>query len=319
MFHVLVPVFRPNEIGYVRENKLERFYLYLHRIEICIDWWTRTDRSSWWLLRNFLFHGNFGATWWFSILAWIWSLLLKKYFYSITNETLLKNLCDGRTFSRIERKHSRNQIGQFSGIIVGHFWWFATEYFCCQWVYISRILLVFELASLPLNLPRIESMFLGHHFKCATSKGPYIGFFSIWGISKQFWAHIIRRANNCGGQVLRRIKNTCNSKVTKLYNMWWSQKYILSFQITMKNVFWMQVLKNILINKGRYKVKCFRNKIMVPVVPCIFEQAIQRDFVRLENLVSDGDSDSDHRLHKMPSQSSSCHRYCQMSHDTRQC
>ena len=58
---------------------------------------------------------------------------------------------------------------------------------------------------------------------------------------------------------------------------------------------------------------------MVPVMPCIFEQAIQRDFVRLENLVSDEDSDSDRHLHKMPSQSSSCHRYCQMNHDSRQC
>ena len=57
---------------------------------------------------------------------------------------------------------------------------------------------------------------------------------------------------------------------------------------------------------------------MVPVMPCIFEQAIQRDFVRLENLVSDGDSDSSHHLHKMPLQSSSCHRYCQMNHDNQQ-
>ena len=58
---------------------------------------------------------------------------------------------------------------------------------------------------------------------------------------------------------------------------------------------------------------------MVPVMPCIFEQAIQRDFVHLENLVSGEDIYSDRHPHKMPSQSSGCHRYCQMSHDTQQC
>ena len=44
----------------------------------------------------------------------------------------------------------------------------------------------------------------------------------------------------------------------------------------------------------------FQQKIMVPVTPCIFEQAIQRDFVHPENLVSGEDIYSGHHPHKMP-------------------
>ena len=58
---------------------------------------------------------------------------------------------------------------------------------------------------------------------------------------------------------------------------------------------------------------------MLPVMPCIFEQAIQRDFVHLENLVSGGGIYLGRHPRKMPSQSSSCHRCYRMNHDTQQC
>lgn len=62
-------------------------------------------------------------------------------------------------------------------------------------------------------------------------------------IGEQLRTHVVWGPNKCAGHIILVLQNSCNAQVSNFDDVGFSQEDVLRFQVPVKNIFLMQVLK----------------------------------------------------------------------------
>lgn len=84
-------------------------------------------------------------------------------------------------------------------------------------------------------------------------------------IREEFRAHVVWGPNKCAGHIILVLQHSCNAKVPDFDYVGFCQEDILCFEVPVKNILLVQVLKNIITNLT-FPVSFFHKEINVIVL-----------------------------------------------------